>query len=133
MTSPSLEPTKDCGTRALTEDVFETTHRPPELAVHEERRRLARELHDTVAQTLYGITLGASRVLTLLERTEPSEAGQVHAIVDEMLHLANEAQTELRTLVQDLRSEASDQVRGGLSEALARQAADLQARAGCCA
>jgi signal transduction histidine kinase len=49
--------------------LVESTRRAAEIAVavHEERHRLARELHDSVAQTLYGITLSASRVLMLLE------------------------------------------------------------------
>ena len=67
--------------------------------MQDERLRLARELHDSVAQTLYGITLSASRVLTLLERRETE---QVPTIVGEMLRLANDAQTELRALVRGL-------------------------------
>src|SRR2546426_457306 len=98
------------------------------LAVHEERRRLARELHDSVAQSLYGITLSASRVLTLLER---SETAQAHTIINEVLRLANDSQTELRALVQDLRSDELHDLLGGLTGALAGQAAALQAAAGC--
>src|ERR1700687_3548238 len=80
--------------RTLAEnDLVQTAHRAVEVAVHSERQRLARELHDSVAQTLFGITLNASRVLTLIER---SETEQVHTIVNEMLRLANESQTELR-------------------------------------
>jgi signal transduction histidine kinase len=103
-------------------------HRSAEIAVHNERQRLARELHDSVAQTLYGITLNASRVLTLLER---SETERVHSIVNDMLRLANDSQTELRALVQDLRSDESSQLPGGLTGALAIQATGLEATAGC--
>jgi signal transduction histidine kinase len=95
---------------------------------HEERRRLARELHDGVAQSLYGITLSASRVLVLLER---SDTAQVHTVVNEMLRLANDSQTELRSLLHDLRSDEFHLLLGGLTGALASQAADLQAREGC--
>jgi signal transduction histidine kinase len=98
------------------------------LAVHNERQRLARELHDSVAQTLYGITLNASRALTLLER---SDTERVHGIVNDMLRLANESQTELRALVHDLRSDESFQLAGGLTGALAGHAADLEATTGC--
>jgi signal transduction histidine kinase len=110
--------------------LVESTRRAAEIAVavHEERHRLARELHDSVAQTLYGITLSASRVLMLLER---SETAQVHTIVDEMLRLANDSQTELRALVHELRSDESHQLEGGLTEALESQAVQLQARTGC--
>ncbi|MBV9356617.1 MAG: hypothetical protein JO023_13955 [Chloroflexi bacterium] len=41
-----------------------------QTAVLQERARIARELHDSVSQTLYAITLGASRALELLEREE---------------------------------------------------------------
>jgi signal transduction histidine kinase len=116
-------------TRALAEgSLFETARRAAEVAVHEERRRLAGELHDSVAQTLYGITLSASRVLTLLER---SETAQVHTAVTEMMRLANDSQTELRALLHQLRSDDVHHLPGGLTGALASQAADLQAREGC--
>jgi signal transduction histidine kinase len=59
---------------------------------------LAREPYESVAQTLLGITLNASRVLTLLDR---SATEHVHTIVTAMLRLANDSQTELRALVQD--------------------------------
>src|SRR5438105_9384915 len=58
-------------------DLMETTRRASDFAVRAERQRLARELHDSVAQMLYSITLSASRVLTLLER---SETAMVHTI-----------------------------------------------------
>ena len=47
------------------------------VAVQQERGRVALDLHDTVAQTLYGISLSAARVLALLER---SERAQVHGV-----------------------------------------------------
>src|SRR5579859_127707 len=90
--------------------------RTAEVAVTEERTRLARELHDTVAQTLYSISIGASRVLTLLER---SETAHVHDIVQDLLQQASAGQTELRVLLQDLRSNDQAQVPGGLTGALA--------------
>jgi len=115
--------------RTLAEgDLVQTAYRAAEVAVHSERQRVARELHDSVAQTLYGITLNASRVLTLLERNETE---QVHTIINEMLRLANDSQKELRALVHDLRSDQSSQLQGGLTGALASQAAALEAQGGC--
>src|SRR3979411_2680801 len=58
-------------------DLVQTPQHAAEVAVHNERQRLARELHDSVAQTLFGFILNASRVLTLLERSEPE---QVHTL-----------------------------------------------------
>jgi signal transduction histidine kinase len=96
--------------------------------VREERRRLARELHDSVAQTLYGITLSASRILMLLER---SDTEQVQAIANDMLRAAADSQVELRALVHDLRSDDSSQLEHGLGGALASLAAGLEAAGGC--
>src|ERR1700738_211571 len=101
--------------RAPADDGLVQPRGAAEVAVREERRRLAHELHDSVAQTLFGITLNASRVLTLLER---SEIRQVHTIVSEMLRQATDSQRELRALVHNLRSDESSQLQGGLTGAL---------------
>jgi signal transduction histidine kinase len=90
--------------------------------------RLTCELHDSVAQTLYGITLSASRVVILLERGETDE---VHSIVSDMLRLANAGQTELRALIHGLRSKQPNQLHDGLIVALASEAAGLEAKTGC--
>jgi signal transduction histidine kinase len=95
--------------------------------VQQERGRVASDLHDTVAQTLYGISLSAARVLALLER---SETAQVQSVVEELLHLANEGQTELRTLLHELRSGQPLPLQGGLTGALASLATGLESRTG---
>ena len=46
-------------------------------AALEERQRLARELHDSVSQALYGITLGADAARKLLDRDPDRAAGAV--------------------------------------------------------
>jgi signal transduction histidine kinase len=102
---------------------MESSSRTSELAVRAERQRLARELHDSVAQMLYSITLSASRVLTLLER---SETEMVHTVVSEMLRQANDSQTELRALVYDLRSDESPPPNTELAASLATLAAGLE-------
>jgi signal transduction histidine kinase len=94
-------------------------------SVDDERARVARDLHDTVAQTLYSITLGASRVLTLIERSETSH---LQNIVEDVLHQANAGQTELRALLHDLRSSELYQLQGGLTGSLASLATSLEAR-----
>jgi signal transduction histidine kinase len=98
-----------------------------DVAVQQERSRVASDLHDTVAQTLYSITLGASRILTLLER---SETAQVQSVVENLLHLANDGQTELRTLLHDLWSDQPLPLQGGLTGALASLATGLESRTG---
>jgi signal transduction histidine kinase len=99
-----------------------------EIAVRDERLRLARELHDTVAQSLFGIALGASRVLTLLER---GETEHVHTIVGDMLRVANESQSELRVLVHELRSDDCYQLEDALTRALTSEAMGLETSGGC--
>jgi len=106
---------------------FEGPGERADVAVQQERGRVASDLHDTVAQTLYGISLSAARVLALLER---SETAQVQTVVEELLHLANEGQTELRTLLHELRSGQPLPLQGGLTGALASLATGLESRTG---
>ena len=120
MPSPSLASTQ--GGRFC-----EGTDGRADMAVQQERSRVASDLHDTVAQTLYGISLSAARVLALLER---SEAAQVQRVVEELLHLANDGQTELRTLLHDLRSGQPLPLQGGLTATLASLATGLESRTG---
>jgi signal transduction histidine kinase len=106
---------------------FEGTRVAADVAVKQERGRVASDLHDTVAQTLYGISLSATRVLALLER---SETAQVHSVVEDLLHLANDGQTELRTLLHDLRSDQPLPLQDGLTGALASLVTGLESRTG---
>ena len=55
---------------------MELTRRLEERVAIEERQRLARELHDSVSQALYGIALGANTALTLfdVDRTKVLDA-----------------------------------------------------------
>ncbi len=93
-------------------------------AAREERARLARELHDSVSQAVYGIALGVRTALTLLER-DPARAA---AALDHVLPLAEAALTEMRALIFDLRPDALEAE--GLVMALEKQAAALRARHG---
>ena len=106
---------------------FEGTRVAADVAVKQERGRVASDLHDTVAQTLYGISLSATRVLALLER---SETAQVQSVVEDLLHLANDGQTELRTLLHDLRSDQPLPLQEVLTGALASLATGLESRTG---
>jgi len=95
-----------------------------ELAALEERQRLARELHDSVSQALYGITLGTHTARTLLER----DPGKVAEPLDYVLSQAEAALTEMRALIFELRPESLET--DGLVAALSRQGAALRARHG---
>jgi PAS domain S-box-containing protein len=93
-----------------------------ELAALEERQKLARELHDSVSQALYGISLGAHAARTALER----EPGEVAEPLDYVLALAEAALAEMRALIFELRPESLETE--GLVSALSKQAAATQAR-----
>jgi len=93
-------------------------------AALEERQKLARELHDSVSQALYGIALGARTARTLLDR-DPSKVAEP---LDYVLGLAEAGLAEMRALIFELRPESLAQE--GLVGALQKQAASLRARHG---
>ncbi|MBV9172874.1 MAG: sensor histidine kinase [Chloroflexi bacterium] len=89
-------------------------------AVLEERARIARDLHDTVSQTLYAIALGASRARRLADQSD------VQRVLDDLLRLTEAAQSEVRGLLTDMREGAL--VPRGLTAALTVLAADFRKR-----
>jgi signal transduction histidine kinase len=91
----------------------------------EERERIARELHDSVSQTLYAITLTASRAMRLLEL---NEANDVQPIIDDVVQLAEAGQSELRALLTRMRSDYVGSE--GLIAALTNLAEDVVKRSG---
>ncbi len=93
-----------------------------ELASLQERQRLALELHDSVSQTLYGISLGAQTAREALE----SDPGEAIAPLDYVISLAEAGLAEMRALIFELRPEslASE----GLITALTKQVAILRTR-----
>ena len=95
-----------------------------ERAALEERQKLARELHDSVSQALYGIALGAQTALERLDG-DPRAAGEP---LDYVLSLAEAGMAEMRALIFELRPESLEQE--GLVAALGKQVAALRARHG---
>ena len=93
-------------------------------AEEEERARLARELHDSVAQALYGISLGAKAARATLD-TRPE---QTRASLDYTIGLAEGAVSEMKALLFSLRPDALAE--GGLLAALEQQVHTLRTRHG---
>ena len=91
-------------------------------AALEERQRLARELHDSVSQALYGIALGAKTARKLLDQN-PERVADPLEYVDS---LAEAGLAEMRALIFELRPESLETE--GLVAALEKQAAALRAR-----
>ena len=95
------------------------------LAIAEERNRLARELHDSVAQTLYGLTLQAEAA------TRKLAAGQLEAVADYLHSFRDSAQQtllEARLLIFELRPPVLDEV--GLAGALKTRLDAVDSRSG---
>lgn len=72
-----------------------------QLAAGRERQRLARELHDSVTQTIFSMTLATQSALLLLDR----DRKQVAAQLDRLGHLTHNALTEMQSLISRLASE----------------------------
>ena len=94
-----------------------------ELAALQERQRLARELHDSVSQALYGISLWAHTVREALESSEPEQA---EAAIEDVLTLAEAGLAEMHALIFELRPESLETE--GLVAALTKQVEALRAR-----
>src|SRR4051794_13695235 len=73
--------------------------RSRELSIVEERNRLARELHDSVTQQLFGVALAAESAQTLLARDRDGAAAELKRVSE----LARGAMEELRAVVFELR------------------------------
>jgi PAS domain S-box-containing protein len=94
-------------------------------AAIEERTRLARELHDSVTQSLYSVTLYAEAAARLLENGNgASAAGYLREVRD----TAQEALREMRLLIFQLRPPDLEQV--GLAGALQARLQGVEARGG---
>lgn len=99
--------------------------RSRELAVLEERNRLARELHDSVTQSLYSVLL-----LTEGWRRMASMGSSVYAedTFGRIADITNQALKEMRLLINELRPPALD--RDGLVGALRQRLDAVERRAG---
>ena len=114
--------TRDISAQARLE--AELRRQAGELAAGEERAHLARELHDSVTQALFSMTLVTRSVELLLER-DP-EAAREH--LGQLRDLQREALAEMRALIFELRPGNLEQ--DGLVRALKTHASALQGRLG---
>jgi signal transduction histidine kinase len=92
------------------------------VAAMSERQRLAAELHDSVTQSIYGISLAAHAAMPLVD----SQGERVKKILVHILGLADAAFADVRSLIFELRPEALE--RHGLVAAIERQAQPLRVR-----
>jgi len=77
-------------------------HSELEKAVAAERSRLARNLHDSVTQTIFSVTLTAEAAKILIDRDKEQTVEQL----DRLLELSGSALAEMRSLIFELRPTA---------------------------
>jgi PAS domain S-box-containing protein len=95
-----------------------------ELAAGEERAHLARELHDSVTQALFSMTLVSRSIGLLLDR----DLEAARTLLAQLGGLQREALAEMRALIFELRPGNLEQ--DGLPRALRTHSASLQGRIG---
>ncbi|HTP01053.1 MAG TPA: GAF domain-containing protein [Anaerolineales bacterium] len=96
-----------------------------ESAALKERNRLARELHDSVAQALYSMSLFTDATRKALNA---NKLDVVKGNVDELAVLAREALSDMRLLIYELRPPILEQA--GLAAALQSRLEAVETRAG---
>ena len=94
------------------------------LATAEERQRLAREIHDGVAQELVMVGYGIDNAIAELPEGADAAAGGLHALRAEVTRVI----TELRLSLFELRTDVDRH--GGLASAIAEYARTVGASAG---
>lgn len=95
-----------------------------ELAASRERAHLAQELHDSVTQALFSMTITAGTARMLLEQNKPG----VEAKLKELSALARDALGEMRSLIFELRP--GNLAEEGFVSALRKHVASVQGRTG---
>lgn len=85
--------------QAINQKLQTYAHEVEELTTLEERNRLARELHDSVSQSLFSITLNTRAAQILLER----EPGRVRAQLEQLQTQTQAVLDEMRKFISGLR------------------------------
>ena len=95
-------------------------------AASQERTRLARELHDSVSQALFSMTMHARAAQLAMVKAGGDDGGPLGRSIAQLAELTQGALAEMRALIFELRPGALAEE--GLVAALAKQAAALSAR-----
>jgi signal transduction histidine kinase len=107
-------------------ELAEARRREGERAM-EERRRIARDLHDSVSQALFSTVLHARTAQKVLVHEGGNPSGHVGCSLAAIADLTMSVQSELRALISELNP---DLVNDGLVAALARHASGVRASDG---
>ncbi|HVV21246.1 MAG TPA: GAF domain-containing sensor histidine kinase [Pseudonocardiaceae bacterium] len=87
---------------AMAVDSAELLSRSRQDARQEERARLARELHDSVVQQVFSMRMQAKALRAHVDSEAGASTDKVRSVADELLHLAQNALADLRSLVLQL-------------------------------
>lgn len=98
----------------INEQLSASSSKLERAAVTRERNRVARELHDSVTQTIFSMTLSGQSAILLQDRPD-----KVRAQLDRMTELARSALAEMHDLILQLTPEATGE--GGLPAALRQE------------
>src|SRR5487761_107154 len=98
-------------------------------ARRDERQRLARDLHDSIVQQVFSISMQAKSLEVLAERGDAVPAAAVQRIAGEVGELSGTVLADLRAMVHELRLASSADL-GGLEEAIRALAESTANRTG---
>ncbi len=108
----------------MTERLTDLIHAREQLSVVDERNRLARDLHDSVKQQAFAVSMHLATAREVYER-KPSDARR-H--LDAAYDIARQSQQELTTIIQTLRP--TELTQASLDRALDRYVAEWRAQTG---
>ncbi len=86
--------------------LLESTQKAGQLSIAKERSRLALELHDSVTQTIFSMTLTTRAAIILLDQDPPRVAVQL----DHLDQLVRSALEELKKLVLELKPDSLNKI-----------------------
>ncbi|MFD4669487.1 histidine kinase [Lentzea sp. NPDC058450] len=110
------------------EEVMEMLDEASQVAALEERHRLARELHDSVSQALFSMTLHTRAVELALQKQGGDPDGPVARGITSLRGLTQDALAEMRASLFQLRPDGLRE--DGLAEAIRKQSAAIASREG---
>ena len=116
------------GEELRVEGVMELFDEASQMATLEERHRLARELHDSVSQALFSMTLHTRAVEMAVRKEGGDPGGPVVRGLTELRRLTQGALAEMRAALFALRPGALQE--DGLTEAVRKRAAAVAVREG---
>lgn len=114
---------------AIAVDYAALMQRERDVARREERQRLARDLHDSIVQQVFSVSMLAKSMEVLGQRGEVIPAENVLDLAAEVGTLSQTALSDLRAMVHELRPSSSAEI-GGLEEAIRALVDSTQHRSG---